>query len=737
MADGSTDDEASDVGGGASTRSEPLEAVDASLSEGSEAGGVAPEVGTTANSKGEVVCRLREIILSKGQSGAKMLSTALFVELYKTFPGAKAVMGSKPKAFVNSVGQGRLQWMDNCAGGTCEVAAITDGHETTAAGAQAAGAQSTKKELKATKKAAKAAKKTTAGATAKVKATSKAKATVAQPPHPPRQAALEEDIRGPERTLREQNEADDCAHDELAQGAEEVEHSCCPDSAEDSALEKRVASYFMPPRCAGGTGTAATGQRRATLYTAPSGAPPGMELGLLGHVNTQHHADAPPPAAPEDIFLNVSDPFCFVTVGVQGAGKSHTTNCVLEACLLPYPHVSQVRQPMAALVCHYDQSETNCCEATGLAEPSKAMEEFLRGHESGGDSCEEGTDNCDDEGGAQPSRPPPAPYLATCCADFEDDKLVVLCSPSNFHNRRKFYEGTCTVRPLLFRWSRLNASQIKMLMRLDDSSTQLYVAAMLDKLRGYQRRGKLPDFEGFVDEFKQACSGTQSAPLEQRFRLLSSMVYESKENQQLREERHLPSNVEECDLADVMKAGRMVVADLTDPMMAPAEANGVFQVLLATFRNKQVGGAGKLVAFDEAHRYMGLNGESDALAREITDCARLMRHEGLRLLISTQSPKAMPEELLELTTVLVAHRFQSGDWHAYLSKKVPLPEGSFEEIRALAPGEALVYSARPCLGPAAGGGGGGGDDAEDAMRVQVRKRLTADRGASRMNRRVI
>jgi hypothetical protein len=108
-----------------------------------------------------------------------------------------------------------------------------------------------------------------------------------------------------------------------------------------------------------------------------------------------------------------------------------------------------------------------------------------------------------------------------------------------------------------------------------------------------------------------------------------------------------------------------------------------------------------------------------------------MRHEGLRLVISTQSPKALPEELLELVTVLVAHRFQSGDWHAYLSKKVPLPENAFDVIRGLAPGEALVYSARPCFEEVPGQPPR--SRTCEVLRLQVRTRLTADRGASRIN----
>lgn len=150
--------------------------------------------------------------------------------------------------------------------------------------------------------------------------------------------------------------------------------------------------------------------------------------------------------------------------------------------------------------------------------------------------------------------------------------------------------------------------------------------------------------------------------------------------------------------------------------------------MLDTFRCKHLKGCGKVVAFDEAHRYMGIDGSNDALAREVTDCARLMRHEGLRVIISTQSPKAMPEELLELTSVLVAHRFQSIDWHKYLSKKVPLPEESFSAIRALETGEAIVYSARPCVACT------DNEALREVLRVQVRERLTADRGGSKRNR---
>lgn len=75
------------------------------------------------------------------------------------------------------------------------------------------------------------------------------------------------------------------------------------------------------------------------------------------------------------------------------------------------------------------------------------------------------------------------------------DSLLVLCSPSFYLQRKEYYAGVCVVKPLLFRWGRLKAQQLKMLMKLDESSTQLYVALMLEMLRGYQRARKVPPYD--------------------------------------------------------------------------------------------------------------------------------------------------------------------------------------------------------------------------------------------------
>lgn len=275
-------------------------------------------------------------------------------------------------------------------------------------------------------------------------------------------------------------------------------------------------------------------------------------------------------------------------------------------------------------------------------------------------------------------------------------------------------------------------------MRIGDlDSAPLYVATMLNLLRRFQRAGVLPSFADFVACVRAECDVKgQGAPLSQRLKLLESLVAESEENAAVADEGG--------DVETACAPGRLVVVDLTDPLLAAAEANGVFHVVLEKFRALPLR-CGKVLALDEAHKYMT---SGDGLSQAIVNLARLVRHDGLRLAVSTQSPLALAPELLELVTIAVIHRFHSRDWHTYLSNKLALPAGAFEGITQLRPGEALLFAARAleCGATAAaaidtssaapGEAAPSGDRvrAAAAFGVHVRRRITADRGASRLNR---
>jgi DNA helicase HerA-like ATPase len=134
----------------------------------------------------------------------------------------------------------------------------------------------------------------------------------------------------------------------------------------------------------------------------------------------------------------------------------------------------------------------------------------------------------------------------------------------------------------------------------------------------------------------------------------------------------------------------------------------------------------KLVCLDEAHKY--LEEKSSALSRTLVDIVRQMRHLGMRIAISTQSPLVIPGEMLELVSVAIVHRFFSRDWFHHLKRKIPLDDAAFACITKLEPGEALVFAPSALL------------DEEDyakemgqlITKIRIRPRLTMDGGRSRL-----
>ena len=435
--------------------------------------------------------------------------------------------------------------------------------------------------------------------------------------------------------------------------------------------------------------------------------PPHSSFSLYGA-----HAPTAYPSVPgeEEVYLNTHEPFCLAAVGVQGGGKSHTMACVLEACLVPFPEagIVRLRQPMSTLVLHFDQNVTSVCEATGLISPLPPLSRILSGGAGG-------------------------PSAGPRCLPREN--MVVLVSPSYWRQRKAFYGDYCVVRPLLFRWATLTADHIKRIMRIKDGDNQLYVAAMLDLLRQYQREAVTPAFPLFLQQVRRHCNlKGQEGPLAQRLRLLESVVAESDANAGLA--------ADSADLYACVRPGVLVVADLTDPLLASDEANGIFQVLTEQYRAIPAaaaagGGGGKLLALDEAHKFMD-GAASDGLSEAIVNVARLMRHDGMRLAVSTQSPAALAPELLELVTVAVLHRFHSRDWFAYLAKKLPLPARAREQLMELRPGHALVFASQHRVARAAAAAGRGSGDADGGgcghvFQLHIRQRITADRGATRIN----
>lgn len=388
------------------------------------------------------------------------------------------------------------------------------------------------------------------------------------------------------------------------------------------------------------------------------------------------------------IYINTHEPFSIFLVGIQGSGKSHSLACILESCLLaPDEHkLIKLNQPLSTLVFHYDTNIGSICEVTGLTSPSSIdnLKKFNINHQK---------------------------------YHVERDNMIVLVSPSYYHQRKVFYGDHCKVAPLLLKWQSLTADHIKNLMGIGDGENQLYISTLLDMLRKYQRSKCLPTFSSFVAEIKEKCGLiSQRGPLIQRLALLESIIAESDINKDL--------IVESYNLS-IVTPGLLVIVDLTDPLLSKDEANSIFQVLTEQYRAipSNISG-GKLLALDEAHKFMdGTTG--DKLSSAIVNCARTMRHDDMRLVISTQSPLSLAPELIELSSMAILHRFYSIDWFDYLSRKIPLSPEQKSTIVQLNPGNALIFSPRHRLSAYS--------DNRNFFEVAIRNRLTEDYGASKTN----
>ena len=391
-----------------------------------------------------------------------------------------------------------------------------------------------------------------------------------------------------------------------------------------------------------------------------------VQAGLLGFSVEECSESFP-------VFLNTSSPFCMITIGVQGAGKSHTLGTVIENCVLNLPPVVQLEKPVSTLIFHYDSDEGNFCQSVGLGVSRLGL-------------------------------------LAV-------KKVSVLVSPSFYQQRKKFYAGlsNCTVRPLLFRWKSITASILRSLMRIHlDQDPPLYMGALLDLLRKLQKKNTFPTFKSFKDQLSQLdLTSGQTAPLSLRIRLVESLLAESEENEDL----------EQVNLEDVCAEGSVVICDLTDPMMTSSEARGIFEVLLEKFKVLPMK-CGKLIVFDEAHKYMKNDGSGDDLCGNIIESVRQMRHHGLRIIVSSQSPLSLPNELMELVTIFIVHRFHSKDWFIKLKAKIPLADSAFDKIMSLRTGSALLFSSSDSMSLGTYGSG--------VHEIQIRKRITADTGKSRV-----
>lgn len=460
--------------------------------------------------------------------------------------------------------------------------------------------------------------------------------------------------------------------------------------------------------------------------------------------------DASDSQSDELFYYNVAAPSSTFICGSQGSGKSHTLSCLLENSLFPSV-ANELPRPLTGIVFHYDT--------------------FI--NDSQGSPCE-------------------AAYLSTNPAV----RVRVLCAPTNIATIRRTYAGlpNVDIEPLSIREQDLTTKRMMDLMAVRKGETMpLYmhvVNRILRELRlRQQQTGGSFDYRAFKAMLAtEDLTDSQKVPLAQRLETLESFMAPPQESATHKKKKKAAGAAVPKPPGNewLPRPGQLTIVDLSCPCVTPEGACSLFNICLSLFLEQDARRVGRIVALDEAHKYMNESGEASALTEQLLATIRLQRHLGARVVISTQEPTVSPR-LLDLCSATVVHRFTSPEWLRALRRHLAGAEetagmlaratagagagsGSdvssdsgvddvldglvdavdtlslkgpgavmnqkqaaaslFAQIVELRVGEALVFSPNAVVG--VGGEGGARKLGSGMLKVRVRNRVTEDGGRSIM-----
>ena len=435
-----------------------------------------------------------------------------------------------------------------------------------------------------------------------------------------------------------------------------------PMTSQPGATVEHAASAQEAERPEAGSGT-------ERLGTEQPGDGDGPEYdSVLGATGTSPQYGLLGHASGRRIALDLNQTHTISLFGVQGGGKSYTLGSVVEMACMPVGGVNKLPHPLAGVIFHYSSTLDYPPEFTSMAAPNvgDAEVDALR-----------------------------ADYGATP-RGLED--MVILTPAAKVAERRSEYPGV-EVMPIAFAASELKASHWKFLMGAVGSQS-MYIrqlALIMKKLRG----------EITLDALRQ---GVRDSGLSEYLKELALLRL-----------RFAEEYIDDARrLTDVLRPGRLVIVDLRDELIEKDEALGLFVVLLQMFAETTYRGRrfNKLVVFDEAHKYIG----SPDLVAGLVEVVREMRHKGTSILVASQDPPSVPASLIELSTQIILHKFNSPAWLKHIQKaNAALDALTPSRLASLGPGEAYVWSSKAT------------DDAftRGAVKVRCRPRITRHGGGTK------
>lgn len=343
------------------------------------------------------------------------------------------------------------------------------------------------------------------------------------------------------------------------------------------------------------------------------------------------------------IAIDLSETNTISLFGVQGGGKSYTIGTISEMVLKQFSSINKLLAPLAGVIFHYSESMDYAPEFTSMIYPNddKAQLKKLK-----------------EVYGAEPD-------------NIED---IVLLVPQDKLEERKQEYPSIEVQPISFNSTELNVQDWMFLLgAVGNDST--YIRQLKAIMRSVRNNISLQTMRRGIAN-SNLLTNSQKSLAEQRLNFAAEYI-----------------NDDEL-LKGYLKPGRLIIVDLRDELIAKEEALGLFVVMLNIFSGvKEIDGVSfnKFIVFDEAHKYMNNSDLTDSIVTAI----REMRHKGVSLMIASQDPMSLPNAIIELSSIVLLHKFNSPQWVKHVQKSITqLSSLSAPEMAALSPGEAYLWATK-------------------------------------------
>ena len=388
---------------------------------------------------------------------------------------------------------------------------------------------------------------------------------------------------------------------------------------------------------------------------------PSPQYGIVGEI------------AGRKIAIDLNHTHTISLFGVQGGGKSYTLGTVAEMASLPVEHINLLPQPLATVIFHFSPTMDYRPEFTSMVEANAEKAQIRALRETYGAGPKALTD------------------------------VILLVPADKLEERRQEYPGI-EVHPLKFAARELQTSHWRFMMGAVGNQAT-YIRQLNRVMKSLRNDLTLAGLRQGID----------SARLPDHLKDMARMRLDLATD-------YIDDSV--C-LKALIYPGRLIIVDLRDEFIEKDEALGIFVVLLQLFADaKHIGDDGeeqpfnKLVVFDEAHKYI----ESPDLVAGLVEVVREMRHKGTSIMVASQDPPSVPVPLIELSSQIILHKFNSPAWLKHIQKANAALSGlTPEKMASLRPGEAYVWSSKATDESFTSG----------AVRVKLRPRVTQHGGATK------